>query len=604
MALPAGVIQLGTFQGAKGDTGTLAFATAQSVPADQDASVVMIGPQSDRGAHFKVPRGLPGLNAVPTDEAIAAFATASDSETGQALRNNFVRALTLGEDGVENAARISAAIEECRTVAGRLDGTVIVRGVGAPIAQTIVIDGGYPNINSSLAYSTERFTFRVDGAVTFPAGVGIGFLATSGFGMTLDISVQDGGQVSDVALLVQDHQNLTLSIQGARFAGTLLKADAQGDASKRIRTSRVARVSATSCGKAIYWRSIEAFGSFDYIWDNNCVNGAEFINCADTRIDFYENYSPTTQTYGLDFVGCNSFQVGVITLGDKASTALLRIKGGDFGRINQIRTSGRPGATEPVDNGIVLDEVQSLDVDTIVTFRCAVALDVRGGGQGGIRIKQHRSMTGDVVPLRVGPGTSGTPRVTIGADYRVTRKSVEVIAGVTGGWLRLSGHIRDHHLDGPAGQYTVNVHSTVAGFELDVAGLTQPARSGLAGFTNYLQQHLVQGASRAAIGNAFDHGTSPGNAGVTPGTSWRNNTGRTAVVSVTATLAPSSTVASTMQFRVGKSADLVTIGEESAPAGTSARKVMRQIVVPPYWFLYLSAAGTGEVLNTSTVYYQ
>ncbi len=93
MALPAGVAQLGTFKGAKGDdgkngakgdkgdTGSLAFATAESVPADQPASVQMQGLMSNRGAHFKIPRGLPGVNAVAADEAVAAYLAASDSDT-------------------------------------------------------------------------------------------------------------------------------------------------------------------------------------------------------------------------------------------------------------------------------------------------------------------------------------------------------------------------------------------------------------------------------------------------------------------------------------------------------------------------------------------
>lgn len=72
MALPAGVAQLGTFKGAKGDdgkngakgdkgdTGSLAFATAESVPADQPASVQMQGLMSNRGGTFQDPSRPPG----------------------------------------------------------------------------------------------------------------------------------------------------------------------------------------------------------------------------------------------------------------------------------------------------------------------------------------------------------------------------------------------------------------------------------------------------------------------------------------------------------------------------------------------------------------
>ncbi|WEK60491.1 MAG: hypothetical protein P0Y60_14415 [Candidatus Microbacterium colombiense] len=90
MALPSGVPQLGSFKGAKGDkglTGTLAFVTAETIPADQPAEAQMIGTESNRGVHLKVSRGLPGLNAVPTDDAIATYIPASDTATGRAVRD-------------------------------------------------------------------------------------------------------------------------------------------------------------------------------------------------------------------------------------------------------------------------------------------------------------------------------------------------------------------------------------------------------------------------------------------------------------------------------------------------------------------------------------
>lgn len=74
MALPAGLSALGTLQGVKGDTGALAFMTGEVVAPDAPFEVEMIGPQSNRGAHVKMPRGLPGLNGVPTDEAVATYA--------------------------------------------------------------------------------------------------------------------------------------------------------------------------------------------------------------------------------------------------------------------------------------------------------------------------------------------------------------------------------------------------------------------------------------------------------------------------------------------------------------------------------------------------
>lgn len=90
MALPVDLEAMGSFKGPQGNTGTLAFATAESVPANANAEVEMVGPEENRGAHFKMPRGLPGVNAVPADEAFATYAGASDTLTGKALLGRFV----------------------------------------------------------------------------------------------------------------------------------------------------------------------------------------------------------------------------------------------------------------------------------------------------------------------------------------------------------------------------------------------------------------------------------------------------------------------------------------------------------------------------------
>lgn len=69
MALPAGVTKLGSFKGAKGDTGTIAFATAETIPWTATPEVEMVGPESNRGAHFRIPLPLPGPETVNNDDA-------------------------------------------------------------------------------------------------------------------------------------------------------------------------------------------------------------------------------------------------------------------------------------------------------------------------------------------------------------------------------------------------------------------------------------------------------------------------------------------------------------------------------------------------------
>lgn len=103
MALPAGVAKLGSFQGGKGDkgdTGTIAYATAETVPADQPADVVMVGSSANRGAAFKIPRGLPGVNAIPTDEAMATYLGAPDTASGSVVSSKIDGAISPKLQGI------------------------------------------------------------------------------------------------------------------------------------------------------------------------------------------------------------------------------------------------------------------------------------------------------------------------------------------------------------------------------------------------------------------------------------------------------------------------------------------------------------------------
>lgn len=123
MVLPIGVPQLGTFKGAKGDTGpkgdtgTIASASAASVAAGQAATVTMTGPQTARHAAFQIPRGLPGVNAVENDEAVAEYVTATDSETRGALDATFAsREVENSIPGQmqEIVSRINAGMQDVR----------------------------------------------------------------------------------------------------------------------------------------------------------------------------------------------------------------------------------------------------------------------------------------------------------------------------------------------------------------------------------------------------------------------------------------------------------------------------------------------------------
>lgn len=79
----------------RGPAARITSVSAESIPAGQSAEVVMTGPDQNRAFAFKVPRGLPGVNAVENDTAVAEYVGAADSDTREALNATFARAFSL-----------------------------------------------------------------------------------------------------------------------------------------------------------------------------------------------------------------------------------------------------------------------------------------------------------------------------------------------------------------------------------------------------------------------------------------------------------------------------------------------------------------------------
>lgn len=73
----------------RGPAARITSVTAETVPADQPIQVDMAGLDQNRSFHFKMPRGLPGVNAVANDEATAAYIAARDTKTRNALDSAF-----------------------------------------------------------------------------------------------------------------------------------------------------------------------------------------------------------------------------------------------------------------------------------------------------------------------------------------------------------------------------------------------------------------------------------------------------------------------------------------------------------------------------------
>lgn len=145
MTLPAGVTWVTNIKGVKGDTGTFAFFTAESIPADQEASAVMVGPPENRGVHVKVPRGLPGANAVENDAAFATYVAAVDSDTRAALAARFAPVFTpeafgaVGDGVADDSTAVIAALNE----AGLVGGTCLLKaGATYRVTESLVVPDG------------------------------------------------------------------------------------------------------------------------------------------------------------------------------------------------------------------------------------------------------------------------------------------------------------------------------------------------------------------------------------------------------------------------------------------------------------------------------
>ncbi len=410
-------------------------------------------------------------------------------------------------DGKADDAPAIRAAFTAMLVNGHPWGTLLIPGL-ARVGSTLDFDGGYRNVTQEEQWAKgtgETCRIVVTGALRPDAGIGTAVKLHGLRGVWTDLRFDKGGKADDVALRVEDLDLADIGVSATDFAGTVLYADASADRTKRIRTSKIRQVYASSCGRAIFWRGIEAFGTFEFVWDRNCVNGSLFQDCADTTIKYYENYSPATQQIGLHFQDCNMFSVGVISLGDRPSQALLQITGGDFGSIQRVRVSGRPDRPVADGNpvGLRLLNVKSVSIDNLQSFRCRIGLDVVGSN---VVVKTHNSLTGDGTPLVVeGTPQNPKPRVDIGAWYRYhPRESVRVLDTVTGGTLHLHGILYDMNTDGKLPLYAIDCRSKA--LLLDVTGLTQEHGNMLTGSIFHPDPTKIRGVAQARLGNPLTHG--------------------------------------------------------------------------------------------------
>jgi len=163
-------------RGEKGDQGlpgTLSSASAESVPAGQSAEVVMSGTTEVKHAHFKVPRGLPGVNAVENDEAVAAYADAEDSELRAALERHLARRPENGAPAVGQGELVLNVKDFGAKGDGVADDTAAFQ---AAIDYANGLGGGLINI----PHGNYRFTRFLMRKGVYLRGAGIGAFGTGG----------------------------------------------------------------------------------------------------------------------------------------------------------------------------------------------------------------------------------------------------------------------------------------------------------------------------------------------------------------------------------------------------------------------------------------
>lgn len=83
-------VRITDLRGPKGDTGVVGAATVTMIPAGEQPSAPIRVSGGVTVVDFFIPRGLPGVNAVPADNAVATYSTAQGSATNTALRSFLV----------------------------------------------------------------------------------------------------------------------------------------------------------------------------------------------------------------------------------------------------------------------------------------------------------------------------------------------------------------------------------------------------------------------------------------------------------------------------------------------------------------------------------
>lgn len=224
-------MHLGIPRGDKGDrgpAGAIASASAESVPAGQQAAAIMSGSDDVKHLHLQVPRGLPGVNGIENDSAVAEYVQAADSETRAAV-NQAVMEYTqrwmvdvtdlgaIGDDEFDNTEIIQSALNAYDVVAIpagvfrvselKIPSRTELRGAGKAHTTLRLVDGA-PRIsnvltnlgNTRLPHENYDSEIKISG-ITFdgnsPAREQTGSTANTASGSCLAFAAVKDADISD-----------------------------------------------------------------------------------------------------------------------------------------------------------------------------------------------------------------------------------------------------------------------------------------------------------------------------------------------------------------------------------------------------------------------
>lgn len=328
-----------------------------------------------------------------------------------------------------------------------------------------------------------------------------------------------------------------VEVEGKNYDGVLVHADgtetkaygAGQNFALGLRSATFARIHGNTVGASFFLRGLEAGQMLQDVF--SMMYNTDYLGFVDDlMIEKYEGgvgAQPHSSKVYLWLDQCNQAQIDNITVGDRATEALVKVSGGSIGSVKKLRVTGNG---TPV--GVMLADVADALVYEVNTQNCEKGVLISGGGR--IDCLEHYSLTGDGVALSVEAGQTNTPAIgwKINSNYS-DREAVRVESGVTGGRLNLSGRIALPNRDWVSTRAAVEVLS--GALVVDVRGL-EVADGGAgvvgAGIRHATPANLLN-VAKAFVTYPTVHGsewaTWPNNTAKptwTSGVPWRNDSGR------------------------------------------------------------------------------